>query len=358
MVRAIERSILFQQPLQEAAPAAKGLSLPCKMAPSTRSLANRAFEQLTGSAFSKTDSSSMEYLVYEIFREAARPQTNGKTLEFLLDSLEDDAPQNLQPVLIKCLDLAEANPALSARLEMRLKTLEESSFQSSAALGLTDDIQETDWSRLGLLAAAALTSLLVLSALFGARPVPKTEDLPCLPSEAPVGPLLGEEGCLAAPANLTESTRVQIPQETPPPAALQTAAAPARQPLSEESCPAAPANQTPSSSVQIPHETPPPAAVQTAAAPALSSNLDGLIETVGLPAGVTRPQVEQAVAYAEARHKLQKFFERNREMFVPMKETPPAPEPVPNPPAESIASPSLLVPAAAVAAGVGIVHLW
>ena len=318
MVRAIEGNI-HSQPVAccAEAPVEKGRSFPLS-APSARSLANRAFEQLTGSAFSKTDSPSMEYLVYEIFREAVQPQTNGKTLEFLLDSLEDDAPQNLQPVLIKCLDLTQANPALSARLQKRLKTLEGSSFQSSAALGLSDDVHETDWSRLGLLAAAALTSLLVLSALFGARPVPKTEDLHCLPSEAP-----------------------------------------ARQPLSEESCPAASsANLTLPSSVQIPQETPPPAAVQTPAAPALSSNLDGLIDTVGLPAGVTRPQVEQAVAYAEARHKLQKFFERNREMFVPMKETPPAPEPVPNPPAESIASPSLLVPAAAVAAGVGIVHLW
>lgn len=340
MVRAIEGNI-HSQPVAcwAEVPVEKGRSFPLP-APSSHSLAGRAFEQLTGSSFSKTDSPSMEYLVYQIFRETARSHPDGNTLDFLLDSLEADAPQNLQPVVNKCLELASSNPALAARLQKRLQPLESTPFQSSADLGLTEDIQETDWSGLGMLAAAALTGLLVLSALCSARPLPKPADVPCFPSDAPAPQPLSEESGPLAAANQTQPGRFQVPKKTPPP-------------LNNATCPLALANQTESSRVELPKEAPPPAA-----APAPQSNIDRFIADVGLPAGVTRAQVEQAVAAAEARHNLQKFFERNREMFVPRQETPPAPKPVPNPPAQSTMNPSLLVPAAAVAAGIGIAHLW
>lgn len=316
MVRAIQDPISSQAVFPSAAaPAPKGSHLPAPQseAPSGRSLAGRAFIELTGSAFSKADSPSMEYLIYEIFRETARAKVDLKTLDFLLDSLQDDASQNLQPVLRKCVELAQSNPALAARLAKRLSALEPADFQSSAALGLNDEIQEADWTRLGMLAAAALAGLLVLSALFSSRPLPKPAEVPCLPSEAP-------------PA--------------------------------EEARPLPFANQTQPSPAPLAEETPPPAALHSAEAPAPQSNIDRFIEGVGLPPGVTRPQLEQAVAAAEARENLRKFFDRNREMFTPLeKETPPAPEPVPNPTAEH-AEPSLFLIPAAVATGIGIIRFW
>ena len=298
----------------------------------------------------------MEYLIYEIFRETARTKVDLKTLDFLLDSLQDDAPQNLQPVLRKCVELAQSNPALAAHLEKRLSALEPADFQSSAALGLSDEIQETDWNRLGMLAAAALAGLLVLSALFSARPLPKPDEVPCLPSEAPPA----EEALPLVLANQTQPSLAPLAEETLPPAAV--ACLPSETPIERssavEALPLVLANQTQPSIGPITEKTPPPAALHSAEELAPQSNIDRFIESVGLPPGVTRSELEQAVAAAEARENLRKFFERNREMFAPVETaTPPAPEPVPNPPAEH-AEPSLLLIPAAVALGIGIVHLW
>jgi len=205
----------------------------------------RAFQELTGIVFNEEAIPSMEYLVYSLFEEVQELCEEGfsedvnadfRDLDFILDDLKEQAPENLQPVLKKCIEIAtekEAPQELIQFLEKKQEGLAEAAFMNSEALGLSDEEIEPapqNWTRIALIGTAVVVGLFALSYLFGGgaakassqseaqnQPAPNAPNVTDTVAEAPAPASVknvpvNQVLVIEAPAPASETTNVPVNQ--------------------------------------------------------------------------------------------------------------------------------------------------